>query len=456
LNPTKFSKEIAKEQLKFPDKCLYHLSKSHLIDDCHVKKECARLCSANFSSSNASSSVVSQLRHLTEETIEKIVDADDNDDCVDSIYNDTNEADLLYFVHVSNHYLCLVRNSMLSSSLRHPMKFLIIADSGASYHMFKEKDFFESITPTTGSVFLGDGKTSLNMRGVGTVKCKVGNNILTLDNVRYIPDLGESIYSLFLHIQRPGHSLNSSFTDGLLINFPTFTTKAIVGTSDIYLDAVPLLCSSDAMVNSSTITPSSLHTCRNITDISDSSQTLQNDSANTDHLISDLCQYYNSVKVKRQLGFDVPAGFQQSSNHQQMFQLYTPPRKSEGSGNIEKSCEDISFSLLSELKDTPIHSNKSSECHITSTSDTHIINDNECTGNPCCASSNTRIIHSVDKQLLSISKIVQVNEDFLRACVGFCRVDTLKKYLNILHQPTLRLDNTPADAILDPGFYASL
>jgi len=183
LNPTKFSKEIAKEQLKFPDKCLYHLSKSHLIDDCHVKKECARLCSANFSSSNASSSVVSQLRHLTEETIEKIVDADDNDDCVDSIYNDTNEADLLYFVHVSNHYLCLVRNSMLSSSLRHPMKFLIIADSGASYHMFKEKDFFESITPTTGSGFLGDGKTSLNMQGVGTVKCKVGNNILTLDNV---------------------------------------------------------------------------------------------------------------------------------------------------------------------------------------------------------------------------------------------------------------------------------
>jgi hypothetical protein len=103
--------------------------------------------------------------------------------------------------------------------------------------------------------------------------------------------------------------LNSSFTDGLLITFPTFTTKAIIGTSDIYLDAVALLCDSDTMVNSSHITPSSLHTCRNITDISVSSPTLQNDNRNPDHFLSDLCQYYNSVKIKGQLGFDVPAGF---------------------------------------------------------------------------------------------------------------------------------------------------
>jgi hypothetical protein len=122
LSPTKFSKEIAKEQLKFPDKCLYHLTKSHPTYDCHVKKECA-LCSANASSSNASSSVGGQLHHLTEDTVEKIVDNEDNDDCVDSINNDTNEADVLYSVHVSNHYLCLVSNSKLPSSPRHPMKF---------------------------------------------------------------------------------------------------------------------------------------------------------------------------------------------------------------------------------------------------------------------------------------------------------------------------------------------
>jgi hypothetical protein len=143
---------------------------------------------------------------------------DDNDDCVTSIDNDTNEADLLYFVRVSNHYLHLVNNYSSSSSPRHTMQFPVIADSGANYHMFKEREFFESLTPATGSVFLGDGKTSLEIKGIGRVKCYVGNNILTLDNVRFIPDLGESIYSLFVHIQEPGRSINSSFTEGLYIN----------------------------------------------------------------------------------------------------------------------------------------------------------------------------------------------------------------------------------------------
>jgi len=42
MNSSKFSKEISKEQQKFPDKCIYHLSKSHSTDNCHVKKECEK------------------------------------------------------------------------------------------------------------------------------------------------------------------------------------------------------------------------------------------------------------------------------------------------------------------------------------------------------------------------------------------------------------------------------
>jgi hypothetical protein len=133
MNPTKFSKELAKEQLKYLGKCLYHLSKTHLTDDCHVKKECARLRGATTSGSNAPSNTTGQLHHLTEDLMEDVVAVDDNDDCND---NDTNEADLLYFVHMSNHYLCLARNSSLPRPLRHPMQFPIIADSGANYHMF--------------------------------------------------------------------------------------------------------------------------------------------------------------------------------------------------------------------------------------------------------------------------------------------------------------------------------
>jgi hypothetical protein len=49
-----------------------------------------------------------------------------------------------------------------------------------------------------------------------------------------------------------------------------------------------------------------------------------------------------------------------------------------------------------------------------------------------------------------------MTEDYLRSCVGYRRIDTLKKYLACLYQPTITLDHTPPDTILDPGFYATL
>jgi len=49
-----------------------------------------------------------------------------------------------------------------------------------------------------------------------------------------------------------------------------------------------------------------------------------------------------------------------------------------------------------------------------------------------------------------------MTEDYLQACTGFRRVDIMKKNMKTLYQHTLSLDNTPADAVLDPGFYASL
>jgi hypothetical protein len=42
MQPVLFCKDIEKEQLKYPDMCLFHLSKTHLTEECHVKKECDR------------------------------------------------------------------------------------------------------------------------------------------------------------------------------------------------------------------------------------------------------------------------------------------------------------------------------------------------------------------------------------------------------------------------------
>ncbi len=54
----------------------------------------------------------------------------------------------------------------------------MIADSGANYHMFGDPAFFEFISPATGNVLIGDGKTSLPILGVGTVKCLCGDQEL--------------------------------------------------------------------------------------------------------------------------------------------------------------------------------------------------------------------------------------------------------------------------------------
>jgi hypothetical protein len=180
---------------------------------------------------------------MTEEIFEDPVNDETHDsaDCVeDAMHNDTNDDNLLYFARVSNHYLRLAKSSSeFKQSVRHHMEFPIIADSGANFHMFREKEFFETLSSTTGTVILSDGKTSLPILGVGKVKCYIGDHVLRIDNVRYVPDLSESIYSLFQHVQLPAHAIQSSFEDGLYIIFPEFRTRAIIGDHDIYLDAVP-------------------------------------------------------------------------------------------------------------------------------------------------------------------------------------------------------------------------
>ncbi len=66
------------------------------------------------------------------------------------------------------------------------------------------------------------------------------------------------------------------------------------------------------------------------------------------------------------------------------------------------------------------------------------------------------IIRSVDKPSSSIPQVLTFSEDLLRASVGFRRIDSMKQYLHDLYQHTIRLDSSPADAVLDAGNYATL
>jgi hypothetical protein len=142
-----------------------------------------------------------QLKHIIEESFEDAVMDAKSAVMLDILANTTNEDDLLYFVCISNHYLCLVKNSsMLPSISRHDMQFSVVSDSGANYHMFQDKALLETLSPSSGSVLLGDGKTNLKIQGAGTVRCKIGSIILALHNVWYIPDLS-NLFIVFLHIQ---------------------------------------------------------------------------------------------------------------------------------------------------------------------------------------------------------------------------------------------------------------
>jgi hypothetical protein len=47
-------------------------------------------------------------------------------------------------------------------------------------------------------------------------------------------------------------------------------------------------------------------------------------------------------------------------------------------------------------------------------------------------------------------------EDLLRASVGFRRVDTLKRHFQTLYKNNVKLDSTPADAILDSSNLATM
>jgi len=191
MNPIKFCKEIEAEQCKHPNKCIYHLSKTHSTDTCTVKIECDKLRTTAQSANTSTVPTTSnrgQLRHISEEEAHQV---EDEEPCVvsdEELDNDTKDDVLNYFNLVTKHYLRLVKTTP-DLVTRHKMQFPIIADSGANFHMFREREFFEFIHPATGYVILGDGKTKVPIQGIGTVKMKIANNVLTIPEVRYIPGI---------------------------------------------------------------------------------------------------------------------------------------------------------------------------------------------------------------------------------------------------------------------------
>jgi len=439
MNPTRYCQDIATEQNKYPGKCIYHLSSTHSTTNCNVRKECDKLLSANkpSASSGSTSGVHGQLRHLTEETFEDAIETETKDDPHES--NDTNESDLLYFCRVSNHYLRLARSGVSNvCSSRHPGQYPIIIDSGANFHMFKEREFFRDIIPATGKVILGDGKTSIPIQGVGTVECIIGNHTLLLDNVRFVPTLSESIYSLFIHTQLPDHGIFSSFEEGLYLQFPDFRTQAIIGEHDLYLDASP--CNPTMLPSTLPfIDDQSRTSCRRITEF----QNRVDQETNTiDHLLHQLRLFYQNVKTKRQLNLEVPAGFRKTSLHSQNLKEF------HSLNHISSQPVDSDTGISSDILLLPSDNPDSNQ---DSVMPSHVPTD-DLVGQ----SHHIPIVRSIDKPSSSLPGVIRMSEDYLRSSLGFRRVDTIKQHLRDLYTPNICLDHLPPDAVLDTGHFATM
>jgi hypothetical protein len=90
-------------------------------------------------------------------------------------------------------------------------------------------------------------------------------------------------------------------------------SKAIIGHSDIYLDAKPYLADSNSSFQDHPVSPTFDTSSPLVTKLQSG---IQQETAKLVNLLLDLCHYYNEVKTKRQLELEVPAGFRhlKSSN----------------------------------------------------------------------------------------------------------------------------------------------
>ncbi len=230
--------------------------------------------------------------------------------------------------------------------------------------------------------------------------------------------------------------MQSSFDTGLFLTFPTFSTKAIIGEHDIYLDPslghnVDLSYLQSPLASSL----SSASICRALTQV-DNNPNIK--PTKQDHLLNQLCQYYKDIKTKRQLNLEVPVGFCQNNQLQRNVKEFMVSLPSKVDSDLEIS-DDIFLPLL----------------------DQNVVSDTIDISEPSPLSdssspSQVPIIRCVDEPCSSLFSRLTLNEDFIWASVGFRRIDSIKTHLSTLYHDTNKLDSSPSDAVLDHGDMATI
>jgi hypothetical protein len=223
-----------------------------------------------------------------------------------------------------------------------------------------------------------------------------------------------------------------------------FQTTAIVGSADIYLDALPhpdnkIDCNFVSLLSDTVPTSPCCHSTIPSTD-----KVIQKRDPN---LLKSLRQYYSTVKTKRQLNLNVPAGFCQSSDLQKDFHEFLPAGKL-------RSSDSMSSDQLQELTIASNLLASEIESPDTTTVPSPTIESIPVTNNSSLA--RVPIIRCVDKTSTPLPSCITLTEDYIRSSVGFRRIDTIKAHFRDLYQETVKIDTMPADAVLDKGDIATI
>ncbi|GKV22644.1 hypothetical protein SLEP1_g32496 [Rubroshorea leprosula] len=70
-----------------------------------------------------------------------------------------------------------------------------ILDSGCTFHVCPQRDWFETYKPNTGTVVLGDD-TALPIVGIGNIRIKMYDGMVRTFDVRHVPDLKKNLISM--------------------------------------------------------------------------------------------------------------------------------------------------------------------------------------------------------------------------------------------------------------------
>ncbi len=223
--------------------------------------------------------------------------------------------------------------------------------------------------------------------------------------------------------------------------FPDFATQARIGNHDIYLNFSP---ESNAMTSDQPVsTPSS--TTLNITNtpfcrgIRQFQEELHSNTTYLDTLLQKLRDYYESVKTKHQLDLEVPEGFRKSNQHYNKHKHFPLYSSKELPASQVDSTSDATLRHLTSTSNSSDGCTESSPLYQPCMSDT--------VTNPSPVNRSPPIVRSVDKPSSPLPCTITMSEDFLRANMGFRRVDTIKQHLSQLYCDTSKLDSSPADAI---------